>query len=131
MTTGSYRPLSQDGILDLLEQAHHCRIGLLNGGVPYVIPVNFLWRFDEGRLFFLLRFPAQSKKISLLKENNRVALEFEAVCKNIIKTVLVSGEVISIGRISGFGCVSIEILTLEASGREYFDYEFEGETENE
>jgi len=50
-----------------------CRLGLADGGEPYVVPLCF--GYDGEALFF--HGAGQGKKIDILKRNNRVCFEFD------------------------------------------------------
>jgi nitroimidazol reductase NimA-like FMN-containing flavoprotein (pyridoxamine 5'-phosphate oxidase superfamily) len=57
----------------IIRKANVCRMGLCNGDVPYVVPLNF--GYKDG--CFFLHSAKEGKKISIIKENNNVCLEFD------------------------------------------------------
>jgi nitroimidazol reductase NimA-like FMN-containing flavoprotein (pyridoxamine 5'-phosphate oxidase superfamily) len=57
----------------ILEGAFVCRIGLADGDVPYVVPMNFA--YSGGCLY--LHSASEGRKIEILQRNNRVCFEAE------------------------------------------------------
>lgn len=57
----------------VLREAFVCRIGLADGDLPYVVPVNFV--HAEGSLY--LHSASEGRKIEILRRNNRVCFETE------------------------------------------------------
>jgi uncharacterized protein len=60
-------------IREILEKSSICRIGLLDGDLPYIVPMNY--GFAEGALFF--HTARVGKKIELIQRNKRVCFEIE------------------------------------------------------
>lgn len=57
----------------ILREALVCRMGLCDGEVPYVVPMNYGYR--DGCVF--LHSAVEGRKIELLRKNPNVCLEFE------------------------------------------------------
>ena len=57
----------------ILREAVVCRMGLCDGEVPYVVPMNYGYR--DGSVF--LHSAIEGRKIELLRKNPNVCLEFE------------------------------------------------------
>jgi uncharacterized protein len=60
-------------IREILEKSSVCRIGILDGDLPYIVPMNY--GFADGALFF--HTARVGKKIDLLHKNKRVCFEIE------------------------------------------------------
>jgi nitroimidazol reductase NimA-like FMN-containing flavoprotein (pyridoxamine 5'-phosphate oxidase superfamily) len=60
-------------IAAVMEKADVCRIALIDGDYPYIIPVNFV---VHGNFLYLHSSP-EGRKIELLKKNNRVCFEMD------------------------------------------------------
>lgn len=60
-------------ICAILEKAFVCRIGLADGNVPYVVPMNFV--YSGGRMY--LHSAGEGRKIEILKRNSRICFEAE------------------------------------------------------
>lgn len=63
----------QDVINSVIKSATICRVGLVKGDRPYVIPLNF--GFDGSNIY--LHSARSGEKVEILKINNHVCLEFE------------------------------------------------------
>jgi hypothetical protein len=63
----------------LLREAPVCRLGLCDGGRPYVVPVTFVY---EGGAVFIHSAPA-GEKIRILRENPRACIEVDSIGKVI------------------------------------------------
>ncbi|KAF5087209.1 MAG: pyridoxamine 5'-phosphate oxidase family protein [Methanoculleus horonobensis] len=57
----------------VLREAFVCRLGLADGNLPYVVPVNFV--HSGGCLY--LHSASEGRKIEILKRNSRVCFETE------------------------------------------------------
>lgn len=57
----------------ILREAIVCRMGLCDGEVPYVVPMNYGYR--DGSVF--LHSAIEGRKIEILRKNPNVCLEFE------------------------------------------------------
>lgn len=61
------------GIEEILRKAEVCRLGLSDGGVPYIVPLNF--GYEDRTLYF--HTGSEGKKIDILRKNNRVCFEVD------------------------------------------------------
>jgi nitroimidazol reductase NimA-like FMN-containing flavoprotein (pyridoxamine 5'-phosphate oxidase superfamily) len=59
----------------ILQDAAVCRIGMCDGGIPYVVPVTFV--YERGAVF--IHSAPVGKKIRILRENPRVCVEVDVV----------------------------------------------------
>lgn len=57
----------------IIKKAEVCRIGLVDGDEPYVVPVCF--GYEEGALYF--HSAPEGRKIDLIRRNNRVCFEID------------------------------------------------------
>ncbi len=60
-------------IQKVIEEAQICRIGLVDGNEPYVVPMNF--GYKENTLY--LHSATEGRKIDILKENNRICFQMD------------------------------------------------------
>lgn len=61
-------------IESILKESEICRLGLVENGEAYIVPVNFA--YSNGALY--IHSAMQGRKIEVLKRNNKVAFEMEA-----------------------------------------------------
>jgi uncharacterized protein len=69
-------------IEEIMHQAIVCRIAVIDGDYPYIIPVNFVVK--RKHLYF--HTAPEGEKISILRQNNKVCFEMD------ISTELVAGQ---------------------------------------
>ena len=67
-------------IATIMQKADVCRIALVDGDCPYIVPVNFA--VHENHLYF--HSAMEGKKIDILRKNNKVCFEMD-VSTEIIK----------------------------------------------
>lgn len=68
---------------EILKQCPVCRIGLVDGCRPYIIPMNYGWERTENALTVYLHCAKEGKKLDLLRENSAVC--FEADCGYVLQ----------------------------------------------
>lgn len=61
----------------ILNSARVCRIALVDGEFPYMIPMCFGYTLESGELALYFHSAPQGKKMELLKENNNAAFEID------------------------------------------------------
>ncbi len=61
----------------ILNEADVCRIALVDGKFPYIIPMCFGYTLESGELALYFHSAPQGKKLELLKENNNAAFEID------------------------------------------------------
>jgi len=64
-------------IQEILDRCEVCRIGILDGDRPYVVPMSFGYCCEGGVLEFFFHGAAAGKKVGLLREVDSVCLEFD------------------------------------------------------
>jgi nitroimidazol reductase NimA-like FMN-containing flavoprotein (pyridoxamine 5'-phosphate oxidase superfamily) len=58
----------------VISEARVCRLGLCDGGIPYVVPLCFGYTADT----FYVHCAAEGRKLEILERNPEVCLELEA-----------------------------------------------------
>ena len=69
--------MDQKEIESIILKAKVCRLGLVDGNRPYVVPMSFGYR--ENALYF--HTGKKGKKMEILQKNNRVCFEMEVDLK--------------------------------------------------
>lgn len=83
-----------------------CRVGMADGGLPYVVPMNFGFEAKGGSVTFYLHCAGEGRKIDILKKNPAVCVELDCGHR------LISGDT---------ACAySMEFESVIASGRAEF-----------
>ena len=60
-------------IMDILAQCKTANIAMLDGDVPYIVPLSYGYDYKEGTLIFYFHSAKDGKKLELLKKNNNVS----------------------------------------------------------
>jgi nitroimidazol reductase NimA-like FMN-containing flavoprotein (pyridoxamine 5'-phosphate oxidase superfamily) len=69
----------ESGIKAVIKKSAVCRLGMINGDRPYIVPLSF--GFHENALYF--HGALKGLKIDLIKENPNVCFEFDTLIETI------------------------------------------------
>ncbi len=69
-----------DEINRVLSSTRVCRIALINGNWPYIVPMCFGYNLEGGKLELFFRCDEKGKKMDLIKSNSRAAFEIDKLC---------------------------------------------------
>ena len=72
-----------DKIVDIMKKCDVCRLALFDQQYPYIVPLNFGLQYDDGEIKLYFHGANEGKKLSLIKENNRVSFEMDCSHKLI------------------------------------------------
>ncbi len=86
----------------VIAEAEFCRLGLIDGDQPYIVPLNFGYR--DNVLYF--HSAKEGKKMELIKRSPKVCVEFEANTR-IIKAEEACKWATEYQSVIGFGTASI------------------------
>ena len=64
-------------ILDLVSECRVCRLAMTDGGVPYIVPLNYGYEYADGALTFYFHSAKEGRKLEILKKNPMVCLELD------------------------------------------------------
>ena len=64
-------------ILEILDKAKVMHLGLCENNEPYVVPMNYGYVFEEGKLVLYLHSAVRGKKLDMLRQNPRVFFELD------------------------------------------------------
>ena len=70
-----------DEIIRILDTAKVIHIGMVDDGEPYVVPMNYGYTMQDGKLTIYLHGANTGKKIDILRKNPKVF--FELVCDTV------------------------------------------------
>ena len=77
MTKRERQITDPDKILEILDKAKVLRLGLCADNEPYVVPMNYGYVFEEGKLVLYLHSAVRGKKLDMLRQNPRVFFELD------------------------------------------------------
>ena len=62
-------------IIEILEKSKVVHIGMIDGDEPYVVPMNYGYTLEDGKLIIYLHGARRGRKIDVLRENPKVFFE--------------------------------------------------------
>ena len=77
MTKREYKITDEAQIRSILDSAKVLRLGLAVDNVPYIIPLNYGYTLEEGKLTFYLHSAVKGNKLDLLRKNPEVCFELD------------------------------------------------------
>lgn len=105
--TGIEREITDiNEIEDVLRSARVCRIALIDGAYPYIVPMCFGYNITGGNLELYFRCEEKGKKLDLIKENGRAAFEIDRL-HEIVASDDACGFAAHYHSITGVGTVEV------------------------
>ena len=77
MTRREFRITDDGEILRILDTAKVLHLGLAVDNEPYVVPMNYGYCLEDGRLVLYLHSATQGKKLDMIRSNSRVFFEMD------------------------------------------------------
>lgn len=62
-------------IIEILEKSKVVHVGMIDGDEPYVVPMNYGYILEDGKLTIYLHGATRGRKIDVIKENPKVFYE--------------------------------------------------------
>ena len=66
-----------DTVIDILEKSKVVHLGLVDGDEPYVVPMNYGYTMDDGKLTLWFHGATQGRKYDIIRKNPKVFFEME------------------------------------------------------
>jgi nitroimidazol reductase NimA-like FMN-containing flavoprotein (pyridoxamine 5'-phosphate oxidase superfamily) len=63
--------------LKIIQKNKVCRISLIDGSMPYIIPLNFGFTFEKNVLNLYFHSSKEGKKIDLIRKNSQACFEMD------------------------------------------------------
>lgn len=103
--TGPEKEITDIGEIEsVLQAARVCRVALIDGEFPYIIPMCFGYDLTGGKLEIYFRCEEKGKKTDLIKSNSRAAFEVDRL-HDIVKTDDAHGFSANYHSITGTGTI--------------------------
>lgn len=64
-------------MLEMLDGCDCCRLGLIDNGAAYIVPLNFGYANQDGKLTLYFHSALEGKKIDLMKQQSVVSFEMD------------------------------------------------------
>ena len=77
MTKREFQITDEAKIHEILDTAKVLHLGLAVDNEPYVVPMNYGYCLEEGRLTLYLHSAVQGKKLDMIRANSRVFFELD------------------------------------------------------
>lgn len=66
-----------DEIIKILDESKVVHVGMIDGDEPYVVPMNYGYTLEDGKLTLWLHCAKRGRKLDVLRTNNKVFFEME------------------------------------------------------
>ena len=64
-------------IQQIFDECKVCRIGIMDENGPYIVPVNYGYVREEGKVILYIHGAREGKKIDLIRKNANVGVEID------------------------------------------------------
>lgn len=78
MRRAERRVADEAGIRAILDRCQVCRLALCDEEGPYIVPMSYGYRWDEGGLKLYFHCAAEGRKLDALRRDPRAAFEMDA-----------------------------------------------------
>ena len=89
-------------ISEILEKSDLCRLGLVENGEAYIVPVNYA--YADGKIY--IHSAHEGRKMNIIRQNNRISFEIE-YHHEIIKDTIACGWTEKYRSVMGTGTITI------------------------
>jgi len=72
-----------DDKLEIIAKCKFCRLGLSDNNYPYIIPLNYGYSYENGKLTLFFHSATEGKKIEIIRKNNNACFEIDCDTKLI------------------------------------------------
>ena len=66
-----------DEIVEIIKKCDVCRLALHDEEYPYILPLNFGMRIEDGKIVLYFHGANEGKKYALIEKNNKVSFEMD------------------------------------------------------
>jgi nitroimidazol reductase NimA-like FMN-containing flavoprotein (pyridoxamine 5'-phosphate oxidase superfamily) len=95
---------NRNELIQILQKADVCRIAINSFPAPYIVPLNFGYKWDE-KLELFFHCANEGRKLTLLSENNSVGFEID-IDHELVKAEKACGWGMKYKSIIGFGKIT-------------------------
>ncbi len=68
---------NESEIIKILDESKVVHVGMVDGDEPYVVPMNYGYSLEDGKLTIWLHGAMQGRKLDILRKNPKVFIEME------------------------------------------------------
>lgn len=77
MTRREFEVTDRDVIRGILDRSKVLRLGLIDGALPYVVPMNYGYRLEDGKLTLYLHSAVKGYKLDVIAKNSVCCFEMD------------------------------------------------------
>lgn len=77
MTRREFEVTDRDVIRGILDRSKVLRLGLIDGALPYVVPMNYGYRLEDGKLTLYLHSAVKGYKLDVIAKNPVCCFEMD------------------------------------------------------
>ncbi|KNZ40360.1 pyridoxamine 5'-phosphate oxidase family protein [Acetobacterium bakii] len=66
-------------LLEIINGSKVCRVGMVDNGKPYVIPMNFGYQVVDEAITIYLHGAQEGRKIEVMKSNSQICIEIDTI----------------------------------------------------
>ncbi len=66
-----------DKVLEILDKSKIVHLGMIDGDEPYVVPMNYGYTYENGKITIWLHGATTGRKLDVIKKNPKVFFEME------------------------------------------------------
>lgn len=120
-----FQVLNKEEIKEVIDLSKEVVVALSSGGIPYAIPMCFLYEIKEDSYIFRVFSLGFGRKIRCLKENQNISLLFTFSTVDKVMSVVAQGKANLAEGAYQYGCnedvVMIQVQIEQIDGRGYFN----------
>ncbi len=75
----------QDNIIEVIKKCDVCRLALNDEGYPYILPLNFGFRIEDGKAVLYFHGATEGTKYQLIDRDNRASFEMDCSHRLVLK----------------------------------------------
>ena len=95
-----------DEKIKIIDYCKHCRLGLSENGKPYIVPLNYGYRFVNGILTLFFHGAKEGRKLNIIKTNNNACFEIDCDT-DLIEAEKACGYGFTFKSVIGFGEIKL------------------------
>jgi len=93
-------------IIQIIEKCDICRLAFLDNNIPYIVPMNFGYSYDNNKLVLYFHCAREGKKLDIIKKNNIVCFEMDC-SHNLITSNIACKYTMEFESLIGNGVIEI------------------------
>jgi len=69
--------INQEEIIEIIDRCVICRVAMVDDGKPYLVPLNFGYTLDQGKLTLVFHSAKSGRKIDIFRKHPDVCFEMD------------------------------------------------------